>query len=1315
MQSPSNMTLSASSSASIFVVTVSVFPIGSDSPQQRQKLPFFLFREAREPSNELAIGVIDNLFDEASCRLESAVWGRQVIFIGFLKGNKLKYNKLRGKMDYYRRRVIRMYSRSLYMDRDDIIAKIHFCLNEGGAYDWDYVMQHDFPIVGILYQIYEMALYDDEIIINDSLSNLLDRYKKLHSEFTYSEDDLMDLGWVETCYGHRHIIGHMHHSDSEEFLRLYKSHEYADIIRFVLWADSQKDGMEFVLAYDKVARLLDGWRNVCPDVPEMSWFEEQKYLAVTDEIGVVLTGAGYNASIAEAMGKLWDRICEQDDFERLAGRWEQLAFHVNLSAEVCLYVKNEDRFDHRSRLLSTVIIPAVKRECENMSRELECRKALNAHRFASDHRIEFTIETMEECLYGVHRALDRRGRFVYEDMFLWRYKRRWGDNFYLGSALRYLWSVPEDMNKEFFDTISAYESVGRLDKDAFSLPAENVLEFLLHEETFYFGVMSLFKNVPKFKRQMAEYQGYVEDIIRRVLEFYTEREKYPKSEDLLDILLYLMDCNKKMRMSNTNENPYFAIYKSLMDLFLLSDCSNGIISESCKYFECLMALNLSDVDFDRCFSLLSNFAEKIIDSFEGDTGQIVRAYDLLIDCIFLAIKRMLAEEGRWSHFVDPDCFTERLCKDVYERCMEDLTDRQKREAVGFSFSTEEKSDLCYRFRIASRFITRVCRAGNGVDDTAYLLNSILEKALVEDQILDYCHIVTFAMEETLGEALRYLETKPHISNGLFKRIKGQGIPELVLFRVLLASEEQDRSFGEEIENKINEEDAAEKIIPRIREERFVDCVIENGPECLYPIVERELKEKLYLYEKRGMAKNNQYVVLADSQWKRLLYIQNRTEELLESRDPFFTAVIKTDSIKSYPDYVDAVTMWRRILDRSAGRKYVFAVCYNFVFSVRQILDVIDAIEDEKTAQQKETIRKDFHWICELSMRNAVTGWSKKNQAMFLDLVFSVSHRIGENTYTLLSGMQTKMLKLASEDIYALVINAEKEQMEEKDEADESEQNESLVIYRESGSSREAEIVSSMQSFSALELEVKSRLMAVCKGYYVDGRDWIGAFLLRTVLKGCRTLVDTIPYVLSTGSRENASDPPEDHISIVFRECYNMAYAEFFNIRISDQEKRSTTGKVISREGVMSPAEVDMVCSYDGHTHELFEAFILNGNSTKCIFRDHMVKALGNDVYFHSPRFMLVYCFEDAVTQKKKWGSYIDYLDKEFASDFAGVAVCESRIGNIEDSMCYVSGFTGAIKQFKIIRQIISIEDNEIELFHILVDMSYSFSRNVRKA
>lgn len=1210
-----------------------------------------------------------------------------------------------------------MYSRNLYMDQDDILAKIHFCLNEGGANDWDYVRRHDFPIVEILYQIYEMALYDDEIIINDPLSNLLNRYKELHPEFTYSEDDLMDLGWVETCYGHRYIIGHRHHSDHEEFLRFYKSHEYVDIIRFVLWADSQKDEMGFVLVYDKVARLLDSWRDICPDVPEMSWFEDRNYLATVEETWVVLTGVGYDTSIAEAMGRLWDKICGQDDCDRFAGRWEQLASQVNLSAEVGLYVKNEERFDHRSRLLSTVIIPAVKRECENMSRELECRKTLNAYRFASDHCIEFTIETMEECLYGVHRALDRRGRFVYEDMFLWRYKRRWGDNFYLGSALRYLWFIPEDMNKEFFDMLSAYESVGRLDKAAFSLPAENVLEFLLHEETFYFGAMSLLKNIPKFKRQMAEYQGYVEDIIRRVLEFYTERGKYPKTEDLLDILLHLMDCNKTMRISNTNENPYFAIYKRLMDLFLSSDCSNGIISESSKYFKGLMAVNLSDVDFDRCFSLLSNFAEKIIVSFEGNTRKILSTYDLLIDCIFQAIKRMLSEEGRWSHFVTLDCFTERLCKDVYKRCMEDLTDQQRRKAVGLSFSTEEKSDLCYRFRIASRFIARVCSAGDEVDGTAYLLNSILEKALVEDQILDYYHIVIFAMEETLGEALRYLERKPHISNSLFKRLKGQGIPELVLFRELLASEEQVRSFGGEIENKINEEDATKKIIPRIREERFVDCVIENGPECLYPIVEKALREKLHIYEKRGMAKNKQYV-LADSQWKRLLYRQKRTKELLESRDPFFTAVIKTDSIKSYSDYVDAVEAWRRILDRSADRKYAFAVCYNFVFSVRRILDVIDTTEGGKTAQQKEAIRKDFHWICELSMRNAVTGWSKENQAMFLDLAFSVSHRMGENTYTLFSGMQTKMLKLASEDIYTLIINSEKEQIEEKDEIDESEQNESLVIYRETGSSKEKEIISSMQSFSALALEVKSRLMAVCKGYYVDGRDWIGAFLLRTVLKGCRALVDTIPYVLSTGSREKASDPLEDHISIVFRACYNMAYAEFFNICISDQEKRSTTGKVISKAAVLSPAEVDMVCSYDGSTYELFEAFILKDNSTNKIFRDHMAKVLGNDAYyFHSPRFMLVYCFEDAVTQKKKWEFYKEYISRKFSSDFINknAVVDESRMGNIEDSTCYVSGFTEDVKQFKVIRQVILIEGNEIELFHILVDMSYSFSKNVRKA
>lgn len=71
MQSPPNRTLSSSSSASIFVVTVAVFPIGADFPQQR----LFLLREARELSNEPAIGVIDNLFDEASCRLGITVWG----------------------------------------------------------------------------------------------------------------------------------------------------------------------------------------------------------------------------------------------------------------------------------------------------------------------------------------------------------------------------------------------------------------------------------------------------------------------------------------------------------------------------------------------------------------------------------------------------------------------------------------------------------------------------------------------------------------------------------------------------------------------------------------------------------------------------------------------------------------------------------------------------------------------------------------------------------------------------------------------------------------------------------------------------------------------------------------------------------------------------------------------------------------------------------------------------------------------------------------------------------------------------------------
>ena len=53
-QSPPNRTLSSASSASIFVVTVAVFPIGADFPSS-DSIPFFLLREAREPSNKPAI------------------------------------------------------------------------------------------------------------------------------------------------------------------------------------------------------------------------------------------------------------------------------------------------------------------------------------------------------------------------------------------------------------------------------------------------------------------------------------------------------------------------------------------------------------------------------------------------------------------------------------------------------------------------------------------------------------------------------------------------------------------------------------------------------------------------------------------------------------------------------------------------------------------------------------------------------------------------------------------------------------------------------------------------------------------------------------------------------------------------------------------------------------------------------------------------------------------------------------------------------------------------------------------------------------
>ena len=59
-------------------------------------------------------------------------------------------------------------------------------------------------------------------------------------------------------------------------------------------------------------------------------------------------------------------------------------------------------------------------------------------------------------------------------------------------------------------------------------------------------------------------------------------------------------------------------------------------------------------------------------------------------------------------------------------------------------------------------------------------------------------------------------------------------------------------------------------------------------------------------------------------------------------------------------------------------------------------------------------------------------------------------------------------------------------------------------------------------------------------------------------------------------------------------------------------------------GVFSPSEIDLTFYYDEGQHEIGEAFVLNDNTSKAVFKDHMGKIMGNNTRHEPLSFMLVF-------------------------------------------------------------------------------------------
>ena len=1212
-----------------------------------------------------------------------------------------------------------MFVDELYMEKEELIARVGYCMGKVSNNVRPYERDINFPLVEILYRIYEEALTNTNVSLLGDASILLKEYKELHRDFSYSIDELIQLGWIETCFGHYHIVDHFR-SFEENLVDRFEENE-KDIVRFVIWTDSQEcTENRFFASREFVESILGDWKRVCDVVPDISWFISNRYIENIEGNYYLGSAYGYDFHITQAMGRLWSYICERNDYEALSAKWKQMTCQLRVRPSVVQFIKGDKELANKKKLLK-LIKEALDDDFCILSEEIESIKLFNAYMFHSYSDSLRKKELMDNYKPEQYRAFCKQHNYLTAESYIWQGQKKWGDWFYLGAFMDLMGLLGESELAETVGKLSKYFAYKDLDNTGLPFSEEIILELMLHKETFFYGTFALLQGIEDQKKQIGSYIVPIAyGVIKRVLQEYVRRGDFPEISDLMDTLLYLVDRYKTSSNQEMYENLWYRLYEQLLDLCFDSDLADNIIEFAPRYFSKLMGIPHSDVNYGRCFLLLTQYTDRLLTSAYYESG----ATEKLIQLVYNGMRKLVLDPWKASHFIDPICFSKVLSARIYDTYIETENENVKEELFDIT-ETDDKYDLFYRYKLIFCFLTSACEGTNSCKAVDSLVN-VLDKGFFEERILTYSYLAIYNLEDVLEKAIGFLEGFKDYTKGFFNRILKLDVPLLVIIDSICHDEENTRAIEQEIKRRVLEE-APEDLVPNYADERFIDCVIDCRIACLYSAVAKRLDLKLMRFSKRGN-RAEEYYAIAERQRKWLLYVQGDIGELKNNDDQFFFAVLKTDSIKNMKEYEEVKELWSSILRGKEGKRYSFTSCYNYLYAISAMmkLQVEEKRSDGREDAERINLDADYRWIMDYAIKHALETWNAEYQEMFIKQALEVGHTLQIDLASIIVGVQNNArLRIENSRFISLITDSVDRSGETRVKP--------LLMADNARENEDIRIVQALQSYNAFDLDDKARLLAEAKGIIEDKKDWYGAFLLWTVIKTCKTMLNTIPYILDENKKvvrdivdNNAEEkqsetdalcPHEDVISIHFRECYNMAFNELFGVCVSDQQKRSTTGNIMKRSGLPSPASVDMVVMSNNHNQELFEAFILRKDSSLDQFRDHMGKILGNNKECHSPIFMLVYCFEEQETKQNKWSKYIDYLNKSFLDDFEALQELggiRSQITSIEESNGYVKRFIGELDELEIVRQVININNREIEIFHILIDMSFSFPKTTRK-
>ena len=1133
-----------------------------------------------------------------------------------------------------------------------------------------------FPLEDILFDFYKGAVYSTDFYRIESLQMLYSEYCDETGGLNLSLDEMIEQGYI-SVYMERWSTTLLNSSIYE--LEKLEDYPQGDVLRFLLWLNEHPDGKKSCMEIVDLEKVLGKWRELCANVPEVDWFVKKTYLEQINGKYYAVNGYGWDRNIDRALAKLWEYWGEEQ-FES----WLLCARCVKGTSSIFEYLGTES-----GRSLLKAIVEKVLNKCEvptleKRNRCYEMTRILSSLSYAKKPEEYKGID-----LWTGNRVFDI---YTYE-----RYgfeAERWygthAEDFQLiiYSVMNHLDLLKTEEIENLAEKLKQYDWLGAT-HECYGISSDSLYELLSEGDTFFLGFRYLVR--AEYRNRSGSY-GQVENVCAVLQELISNGEEcqgYLRGEEIGSSLLYLFHEHK---MAGKNgENPYYLlVLKGFLKELGTKIRLEEVTKELLEYASSLLLIKNS-VDWCTGFHLLLFCAEEWF--FKNEKLQTIELFEHWMELIWRGYQMIFSDKTDYATFVNGEYFTENICAEIFKRYIEPqklVVQTNRLIQIASKEEADKQRGLRYRYRLLLDILFKMYTGVEPAPTVVKMcMSDVLKESLLgEEKIFEYAYVQIFSSEEVLNACLGLLSSKEKEDCDLVDELIKQPIPDLLIYYHAV----KDEVLKEQIHKEISSQ-ATEDSLDVFHGARAIELVLEYKLEALYPAAQKELNHWLETWKKRGVPEHADYVEHARNLCWWLKYNKREYAEVLAGDNPFYQAIIYMD-VEEYLDLKHAGVIWQEMIESPGRKKYGAGVYLNYMLVLARRMEHWNALD----AAECEEVNEKLQWIMEQIEAEEISGWNLKRKKDYCKIVIECKKLRGEEFLHEIYNYNQK---------YDISFTLE-QFLTERDgtvETDETavQPNEQVISEK---------IVDALCRFYAMSLEKKG------KAYYKSRsfekvQEAQQMLVVESVLRTCDALQRCGAQLVQ--KKDEKIVLGEDLVTQLFRELYNIANSNWFNLKADDQRQMGSTGNW--RGERKSPAELDITICFGEQIVSVAEAFVLKEDTKYGIFKDHVGKIIGNNVTYAPLGIMLLY--GNALDNDKAWERYCEYLKGRLKID---IKVLEDKNVpiSIEDAVLenapyYAPDVFGQYHGFRFIRQVINIGKDKVELLHIFVDVAKNAHGEIRRS